>query len=189
VVRRIHDAGHEIAHHGYLHLPSAPLDEDEQRDEIVRGLAALNSVIPARVRGYRSPCWELTPHTLSMVSEHFDYDSSLMGDDRPYRVSEHDRLIELPVHWALDDWPLFAWSPATGGVVRRAADVADLWMDEFINAAEERRLMTLTMHPEVTGRGMRIGLIGDLVRRMRKSADVWFPTHGQVVDCMRDPSE
>jgi peptidoglycan/xylan/chitin deacetylase (PgdA/CDA1 family) len=189
VVRRIYDAGHEIAHHGHVHLPSTALDSDAQRDEIERGLAALGSVAPARVRGYRSPCWELTPETLSLVEEHFDYDSSLMGDDRPYLVSERSPLVELPVHWSLDDWPLFAWSPTAGGSIRRATDVADLWMDEFDNAVEEGRLMTLTMHPEVTGRGMRVGLIRELATRMRSAADVWFATHSQAVDCLRRPAE
>jgi hypothetical protein len=61
-------------------------------------------------------------------------------------------------------------------------------MDEFANVVEERRLMTLTMHPEVTGRGMRVALISDLVTRMRSVADVWFATHGQVVDHLRRPA-
>ena len=61
-----------------------------------------------------------------MLVEHgFAYDSSCMGDDRPY-VEEHDglRLLELPVHWSLDDWPRFGWSIDLGGNVgdrRRAA--------------------------------------------------------------------
>ena len=34
-----------------------------------------------------------------------------MGDDRPYWESwAARRLLELPVHWSLDDWPRFGWS-------------------------------------------------------------------------------
>jgi peptidoglycan-N-acetylglucosamine deacetylase len=188
VVRRIHDAGHEVAHHGHLHLRSEPLDPSGQRDEVERGLEALHAAVGDTVRGYRSPCWELTPETLALLEGRFDFDSSLMGDDRPYLVSAGSPLVELPVHWSLDDWPLLAYSPASGGVIRRVVEVVDLWMAEFENAVNERRLMTLTMHPEVTGRGLRAGMIGDLVSQMRSRSDVWFATHSQVVDQVRRPT-
>src|SRR5215213_7888437 len=99
--RAIVDAGHEIGHHGYLHLRSDGATEQQQRDEIERGLEALSTQLEVTPRGYRSPSWELTPETFALLQEHgFAYDSSLMGDDRPYL---YEGMLELPVHWGLDD--------------------------------------------------------------------------------------
>ena len=103
--------GHEVGHHGYIHLRSDKVSPAEQREEIEKGFAALEAAGAPRPRGYRSPAWELTPETFALLVEYgFAYDSQLMGDDRPY-VEEHDglRLLELPVHWSLDDWPRFGW--------------------------------------------------------------------------------
>jgi peptidoglycan-N-acetylglucosamine deacetylase len=100
VVDRILTDGHEIAHHGYLHLRSDKVPAQDQRDEIERGFEALERAGVPRPRGYRSTSWEVTPETFALLVEHgFEYDSSFMGDDRPY-VEEWSgrRLLELPVH-------------------------------------------------------------------------------------------
>ena len=85
-IRELAVAGHEIAHHGYTHRATHALDPAGERDEIERGISALGDCLGAAPAGYRSPAWELTPATLALLTEHrFAYDSSLMGDDRPYR--------------------------------------------------------------------------------------------------------
>jgi peptidoglycan/xylan/chitin deacetylase (PgdA/CDA1 family) len=183
-VRSIAAAGHEIGHHGHLHLRSHELDVDTQRAEIEDGAAALVRVAGRVPRGYRSPSWELTPETFALLLEHgFDYDSSCMGDDRPY-LETHDRgqILELPVHWSLDDWPYYGWSVDQGGNVASPAIWYETWLAEFDSALAERRLVTYTMHPEVVGRGYRFAALERLVAAMRDRADVWFATHGQVAD-------
>src|ERR1700754_824754 len=78
-------AGHEVGHHGHLHLRSDEIDAQAQRAEIERGLEALDTHLGVHPHGYRSPSWELTPETFALLQEHaFEWDSSLMGDDRPY---------------------------------------------------------------------------------------------------------
>lgn len=84
-VRAILDGGHEVGHHGYLHLRTDRISLPEQRDEIERGLAALDRVGAPRPVGYRSPAWEMTEETFDLLAAAgFAYDSSCMGDDRPY---------------------------------------------------------------------------------------------------------
>jgi peptidoglycan/xylan/chitin deacetylase (PgdA/CDA1 family) len=145
------ERGHELGHHGHDHLRDAELSAPERRAEIERGLAALKS-IGVTPQGYRSPAWELTPETLDLLVRHgFRYDSSCMGDDRPYRIGP---LLELPVHWSLDDWVHFGIGaerpPGDTDVWRRT------WLDEIGQAVEERRIVTLTMHPEIIGRAHRL---------------------------------
>ena len=41
--------------------------------------------------------------------------SSLMGNDIPYVLEVNGKsLIELPIHWELDDAPYFAYVPSEG---------------------------------------------------------------------------
>ena len=83
--------GHEVGHHGYLHLGSEGLDADGQRAELERGLTALGKH-GIRPIGYRSPGWELMPETLAMLAGYgFRYDASLMADDRPYWDGQRSR--------------------------------------------------------------------------------------------------
>src|SRR5262245_23177776 len=90
--RSIVEAGHEVGHHGYLHLRSDGIDAQQQREEIERGTSALQTCLGVTPRGYRSPSWELTPETFALLREKgFEWDSSLMGDDRPYLYEGIDR--------------------------------------------------------------------------------------------------
>jgi peptidoglycan-N-acetylglucosamine deacetylase len=155
-IRSIVALGHEVGHHGHTHRSPAELPAAEQRGEIEDGLAAL-AALGIAPRGYRAPAWELTEATLALLPEYgFAHDSSLMGDDRPYELGS---LLELPVHWTLDDAPYFA------------ADLGDeslerVWKRELDLAAEEARPLTVTLHPEILGRPHRV----DLLRRVLEHA-------------------
>lgn len=189
VVPAITDAGHEVAHHGYLHLGTDGLDAAAQRAELEQGLAALekHGVRPA---GYRSPGWELSPETLAMLSElGFSYDASLMADDRPYWVSSGgQRLLELPGHWSLCDWPYFGWTPYQGGLLADPAAVERVWLDEYESARAERRLVTYTMHPEAIGRGYLTRMLSRLITAMRERGNPWFATHAQIAALAAGPA-
>lgn len=175
-VTAVLEAGHEVAHHGYLHLRSDLASREEQRGEIEHGIAALLRAGAPQPVGYRSPAWELTPETFSLLVEHgFGYDSSCMGDDRPYLERwDTEEILELPVHWSLDDWPRFGWSIDHGGNVADPAELMASWHAEYSQAREERRHVVYTMHPEVIGRAYRLAQLDRLIGLMTEAGDVWF---------------
>ena len=187
-VRAIAAAGHEIGHHGHLHLRSHEVDEATQRDEVERGLAALEPLLDGAPAGYRSPAWELTPATFKLLIQHgFTFDSSCMGDDRPYLEEVgRETLLELPVHWSLDDWPYYGWSVDAGGNLFSPSLWFETWSAEFDCALAERRLVTYTMHPEVIGRGHRLRALDRLMEEMSGRGKVWFATHSQVAALVTD---
>jgi peptidoglycan-N-acetylglucosamine deacetylase len=177
-IRAIVDAGHEVGHHGHHHLVSHTLDAADQAAEIDEGLAALQPFLGEAV-GYRSPAWELTPQTAELlVSRGFAHDSSLMADDRPYwvDVGAH-RLLELPIHWSLDDVPWFHIGSATRPTA--ASAWLEAWTDELAAAAREDRPVTLTFHPEVIGRGYRALALERLLTRLAET-EATVLTHGQL---------
>jgi peptidoglycan-N-acetylglucosamine deacetylase len=187
-VRSVVAAGHEVGHHGYLHLRSHEVGPETQRAEIERGLGALGRLLDHAPRGYRSPAWELTPETFALLLEHgFGWDSSCMGDDRPYLEELNGRpLLELPVHWSLDDWPYHGWSVERGGNMSSPSSWVQSWLAEFESARGERRLVTYTMHPEVVGRGYRFSALEELMEAMEDRGSVWFPSHGEVAGVLAD---
>lgn len=182
LVRAIHDGGHEIGHHGHVHLFTDRATASEQREELERGFEALDRCAGVRPRGFRSPGWEMTHETFAALADHgVAWDSSCMGDDRPY-LERHatGEMLELPVHWSLDDWVYFLFSRDAGGLMSGPDALLRAWTLEFASALEERRMVTYTMHPEAMGRGYRMQVLGELLDHMAERADVWFATHGEV---------
>jgi peptidoglycan/xylan/chitin deacetylase (PgdA/CDA1 family) len=168
------ERGHEVAHHGHTHRRPDELTGDEQRAEIVDGLAALEH-LGVRPLGYRAPGWELTPTTLALLGEFgFAWDSSLMGEDQPYRL---DALVELPVHWSLDDAPYFAVSPAGTGLW-------ETWRRALELAAAESRPLTLTLHPEILGRPGRLEIL-ERTLDLAASLSVPLVTHRELMAAVR----
>ncbi|MFF4860715.1 polysaccharide deacetylase [Streptomyces sp. NPDC001231] len=169
------EAGHEIAHHGHLHLRSDKVSAAEQRAGIEKGLAALTAAGAPVPAGYRSTSCELTPETFDLLIEHgFGYDSSCMGDDRPYYETYGGRsLLELPVHWSRDDWPRYGWNIDTGGNRAAPGELFTSWLAEYQWAKAERRHVCYTMHPEVIGRPQRFAELARLVEAVAGDGRAW----------------
>jgi len=185
VVPAILAGGHEIGHHGYWHRSADGLSEHEQTEDVDRASDVLRGITGISPAGYRSPAWEMTPVTFRLLCERgFAYDSSMMGDDRPY-FEYHDgrSLLELPVHWSLDDWPFFAWSEyLDGGCMTSPARWADDWYAEYEAARDEKRPLTYTMHPEVTGRPARVVAFRELLAKIQADGKALFVTHSALAD-------
>jgi peptidoglycan-N-acetylglucosamine deacetylase len=167
-IRAIVDAGHEVGHHGHHHLASHTIDAARQAAEIDEGLAALRPFL-GDAMGYRSPAWELTPQTAELlVQRGFAYDSSLMGDDRPYWLTVGAaRLLELPIHWSLDDYVWFGMGQDTRATA--ASAWLEAWSDELESAARDDRPVTLTFHPEIIGRGYRALALERLLKHLEST--------------------
>jgi peptidoglycan-N-acetylglucosamine deacetylase len=180
-------AGHEIAHHGYMHLRTDKVSPADQRAEIEKGLTALAAIDMPKPMGYRSPAWEMTPETFDLLLEFgFEYDSSCMGDDRPYMETWEGRsILELPVHWSLDDWPRFGWSIDLGGNIASPEELYASWLAEYRAAKAEGRHVTFTMHPEVIGRAYRLAQLARLIEAIAADGDVWFARLDDVAKHVR----
>jgi peptidoglycan/xylan/chitin deacetylase (PgdA/CDA1 family) len=198
-VRAIHRSGHEIGNHGYLHEPPAQAggDAEQERAVLRKANEALHRVARVVPTGYRSPSWDLSPHSVRLlVEEGFLYDSSLMADDfRPYLSRDGDQinpdggyvmgretdLVEMPVSWILDDFPYFELRPGDS-IMAAPSHVYEIWRDEFDYAHDNVNggVFTLTMHPYVIGRGHRIAMLDRLIRRMKSRPGVHFATMGEV---------
>lgn len=184
-IRSIANAGHEIAHHGYLHEPMQGITAAQEAEYLDRGLSALDR-LGVRPVGYRAPWWELNWHTPDLLLERgFGYDSSLMNGDVPYRLAGTDQpgdLVEIPVDWALDDWEQYAFYPGfTGsGVIESPRKVHEMWLLEAEAHHAEAGCFVLTNHPFISGRPSKAAALERLIEDVKALDGMWVTTMGQI---------
>ena len=181
-IERVAGAGHEIAHHGYHHFFPARISPSEQRDELERGIEAIRRCVGAAPVGYRAPAWQMTTTTFELLCEAgFLYDSSMMADDRPYVERVGDRsLLEIPVHWGLDDFPHFGSVEGHFGPLRDPREVFEVWWIEVESAIAEARATSFCFHPEVIGRAWTFAPFERFVRRLSEDPRVELVRHVDI---------
>jgi peptidoglycan/xylan/chitin deacetylase (PgdA/CDA1 family) len=181
-VRELLAAGHEVAHHGNSHRAPAELTGPEELDELVRGRLALER-LGADVAGYRAPSWDISDRTLDLlVSQGFRYSSNLMDTITPY-THPGGELVELPVHWILDDAAHFWFSPGSWTKsMASAADVAAIWAEESTGIVELGGLVNYTFHPQIIGRPGRLRLLESVVAAAADDESIWVATAAEVAD-------
>ena len=202
VCRQVVEQGHEIGHHGWSHLPPATLSREQEREGLALGNLAIERLCGRPARGYRSPAWDLSPHTIDLLLEQgFDYDSSMMGDDytpylarrgdvavadQPFRFGETTRLVEMPISWSLDDYPHFEFVRTKEAVLQglmATADVLQNWLDDFryMTRTLDWGVLTYTCHPFVIGRGHRMLMLERLIQGLLQQGAV-FRTLAEAID-------
>ncbi len=181
-IHAIADAGHELAVHGYTHSPPTTLDRSEEEAALRRTHQLLGAMGPPPV-GYRAPSWELSPYTLELLAKNgFSYSSNLMDDIVPYR-HPGSRLIELPVHWTLDDAAHFAFDLEHWDKKMAApSEVREIWEEEFEGFLDLGGAFILTLHPQIIGRPHRLKLLENFVQHVRSHEGVWIATCAELAD-------
>lgn len=101
LMRRIADAGHEVASHGYDHARVFTFTPDQFRADLAKSRAILEDATGRPVTGYRAPSFSIDPRTpwahAILAEAGYRYSSSVA----PIR---HD-------HYGWPDSPRFAWQP------------------------------------------------------------------------------
>jgi polysaccharide deacetylase family protein (PEP-CTERM system associated) len=122
LIREIHERGHEVGVHGYLHTAVAPMSDQEFRADLTAARRAVEGGTGEPVLGYRAPRWSLggapgagrrgrasgvvTGALDGLIDSGIRYDSSLapivyIGDPAwprdPYRIDRSGgSILELP---------------------------------------------------------------------------------------------
>jgi peptidoglycan-N-acetylglucosamine deacetylase len=191
VVREIHAAGHEIAHHSYSHRWLEGQTLEEERMEIEKTSDLIAGITGSKPLGYRSPAAEFSANTMNLLLEHgFLYSSNFFDRDEPYKHvvnGKKTELIEFPFAWVLDDAPFFLYSiQLTGRSMWPPSLVFEHWAAEFDTLYEERKCFVLAMHPQIIGRPSRIRLLERLIRHIRRHPRAWIARCGEVALALKD---
>lgn len=198
------EAGHELAHHGWTHRLPVNLSRDEEEEEIVRGNESIKRISGRTARGYRSPAWDLSPHSIDLLLKHgIQYDSSLMGNDydcyyarqgdvaelmKPLVRGRETALVEMPISWSLDDYPAFEYMRLPNGSVQQglmnATAVLENFVDDFTYMTRlcDYGILTYTFHPHVIGRGHRMMMLERLIQRLIEGGAVFMTMEAAMQD-------
>ena len=105
VVRDIAAAGHEVASHGFGHVPLHRLDPERFRSDVRRSSAVLADILGQQVQGYRAPQFSIVRSTLwalrVLAEEGLAFDSSIF----PFAGRRY----------GIDDWPVETRQVRLGG--------------------------------------------------------------------------
>jgi peptidoglycan/xylan/chitin deacetylase (PgdA/CDA1 family) len=182
--------GHEVGLHGWIHERNMLLEPADERELAFRSADALERLAGQRPVGLRTPSWDFSDATLSIVRElGLVYDSSLMADDEPYEILADDEptgLIEIPVEWIRDDAPYFSMDRYTAlRPYTSPRAVLTIWRDEFDRAYDEAGMFQLTLHPHIIGHRSRMTILEELLEYILDYKNVWWATHAQIAEYVR----
>ncbi len=188
LIREIHDAGHEIASHGYGHELLTDIDPRRFEDDVRRSVGILTAIVGERPIGYRAPAFSVVPSTRwagpILADLGFKYSSSVFPiRHRRYGIPDAPRhphhwkdcgLIECPpatVRWLGRNWPI-----AGGGYFRLLPGPIARLAIRRLNRADMPAI--LYVHPyelDVEGirchmdHGIEVGIKRHLMQRLFRS--------------------
>jgi polysaccharide deacetylase family protein (PEP-CTERM system associated) len=160
LVRRVADAGHEIASHGYAHRLVYDLTPSQFREDLRRAKGVIESAAGLPVVGYRAPSYSITPRSLwaidILIDEGYRYDASIfpirhdrygipLSPRHRYRIERpHGSLMEVPAS-TVRLGP-FNLPTAGGGYFRILPYAWSAWGIAHVNRVE-RRPAVVYLHP------------------------------------------
>jgi peptidoglycan-N-acetylglucosamine deacetylase len=193
--KAVHDSGHEIGNHGWTHTSPLQMTLEQEEAGLLRANESLRRLTGSYPAGFRSPVWDMSPHTVSLLLKHgFLYGSNGMANDyTPYRARTGDvieleqpaafgpqtRLIDIPVSWSLDDAPHFEVVRTPNWIqpgLMNADAVLGNWINDFtyMTQIQDWGVLTYTCHPYCIGRGHRIMMLEKLIQNLIERGAVFM---------------
>lgn len=191
-LKAIQAGGHEIACAGYRHQNYDNLSLAEQSADIAKGCAALAALTGQRPVGFRIPAGNGAPGFIEALRDQgIRWSSSWRGDDLPFAHPTAPEVIELPLHYELEDEPYFAFNlspavpPAQSRIASYSHTLGNLQMD-FAGFHRFGLCYVLRLHPEIIATPGRIGVLRELLAGIQQHNDVWIASAGEVAQWWAD---
>ncbi|OYQ29322.1 polysaccharide deacetylase [Pseudomonas mandelii] len=191
-LRAIQAGGHEIACAGYRHRNYDLLDLAGQSAEIAKGCEALAALTGQRPTGFRIPAGNGAPGFIEVLRDQgIRWSSSWRGDDLPFAHPTAPEVIELPLHYELEDEPYFAFNlspavpPAQSRIASYSHTLGNLQLD-FAGFHRFGLCYVLRLHPEIIATPGRIGVLRELLQGIQQHDDVWIATASEVAQWWAD---
>ena len=182
LARAVRDARWEFVGHG-IHQRSLGAEADE-RGLIGGALAALEAYTGKRPRGWMSPGWSETFDTPDLLKEAgIEYVYQWVVDDLPaWMETRHGPMLSLPYSLELNDSVVYAIEKHSSSEMGLRARETVRTFEREIARTGQPRILTLPVHPHLTGVPHRIGFFCELLDMLLARRDTAFMVGAQIAD-------
>jgi hypothetical protein len=165
---------------GFVQMPMHNLED--QRGAIRRTIEAITTFTGRRPRGWESPGLTETLDTADLLTaEGIEYVADWVLDDQPCQIAtESGPLVSVPYPVEMNDVSMMAVG----------LHASDEWLKRglrqferlYQESASITRIMSISIHPYLTGVPHRIGYLEELLDAIAERDDVVFMTGEQILD-------
>lgn len=168
---------------GRLHYGG--LDEAAERAQIQEALGLLRGA-GAEVYGWASPAKSQSMKTLDLLAaEGLTYVTDWMSDELPFELTtENGPLWSVPLQHEMDDQTIMLqYQHTEEQFCDQVCDQADVLSREA--TAEDGRMMTLMIHPWMSGQPHRIGWLEKALDHIMAIDGVWSASGSEILGASR----
>jgi peptidoglycan/xylan/chitin deacetylase (PgdA/CDA1 family) len=156
--------------------------EENERQLIKETIETITAATGKPPRGWLSPALTETFQTLDILAgEKIDYVADWCNDEQPYLIKASPKpLVALPYTLEVGDIPVFMNQGASGEDFYRI--IVDQFDTLIAEAGKTARIMSISLHPFLTGHPFRAKYLDKALAYMRARDDVWFATGSEITD-------
>lgn len=161
------------------------MGKEEERDFIARNIAIIEQATGKRPRGWMGMCLAESHDSPDLLAEAgIEYVSNYTHDELPVPLrTQSGSLITMPYTLEINDVPAILGKGTTGEAFgQMIRDQFDVLYEE---AATLPRVMSISIHPFITGHPFRMKHFASALRYIAQHDGVWAATGGQVNDWYR----
>lgn len=184
LAKQIVERGWEIIGYGVDmgHLHHGDLDEAAERAQIQEALSTLRKFTGAEIRGWASPAKSQSMKTLDLLAaEGIGYVTDWMADEMPFELATaNGPLWSVPLQHEMDDQTLMLqYQHTEEQFCEQVTDQADVLAREA--TADDGRMMTLTIHPWMSGQPHRIGWLEKALEHVMAIDGAWSASGSEIL--------
>ena len=178
----IRDAGWEFVGHG-LHQKGQAANADEG-SQIKAALDKLTEFTGKRPRGWMSPGWSETFETLDHLKDNgIEYVCQWVIDDLPTRLkTKSGPIVSVPYGLDLNDSVVYAIEKSSTDEMRKRMLETIKTFEYEIDRYEQPRVLTIPMHPHLSGVPHRINFVKEIIDTLGERDDTVFVNGSQLHD-------
>lgn len=182
LAREMREADWEFIGHGMHQLGQA--ETGDEREQIRAALAKLEAFAGRRVRGWMSPGWSETFDTLDYLREAgIEYVCQWVIDDVPTRLrTKYGDIVSLPYGLDTNDSVVSAIEKHSSEEMVQRLERTVAVFEEEITRFGQSRVLTIPLHPHLSGVPHRFGLLRDFIDALLRRPDTVFLNGSQILD-------
>ena len=183
IVEYANARGWEIVAHNYEQgelLTRHTFDIDKERAVIDATLAVYEKVVGRKARGWLSSSLRSTPNTPDILAERgLQFFCDYMNDEQPYLIhTPSGPIVNVPYTIEINDFTFFhRRAMSTWDAARMLKDQFD---ELYREGAESGRIMSVGLHPHVSGHPHRMPCFREFLAHAKQHPDVWWTTREEI---------